>query len=115
MTVRVGILAGKPEVNVVRFSGRLDTTSSEAAQPVILGALEKSIAGVLLHMSSLEFVSSAGLRVLLMLMKKAAADGKQVAVVDAQPAIYKIFKVAGLDKIFHFFENETDALRQLWP
>jgi len=115
MTVRVGILAGKPEVNVVRFSGRLDTTSSEAAQPVILGALEKSAAGVLLHMSSLEFVSSAGLRILLMLMKKAGAEGKHVAVIDAQPAIYKIFKVAGLDKIFRFFEDEADALKQLWP
>lgn len=115
MDIRIAVAEDKPEVNVVRLSGRLDATTCEAAQPVILGALEKGTAGIILHMASLDFISSAGLRILLMLIKNAAAEGKRTAIVGVQPSIYKIFKIAGLDKIFRFFENESDALRELWP
>ena len=115
MDIRVAVAAGKPAVNVVRISGRLDATTCEAAQPVILGAMDKSTAGMILVMTSLDFISSAGLRIMILLMKKAAAEGKRVALVGVQPTIYKIFKIAALDKVFRFFENEGEAVRELWP
>ena len=115
MDIRVAVAAGKPEVNVVRISGRLDAVTCKAGEPVILGALDKGAAGVILNMASLDFISSAGLRIMITLMKKAAADGKRVAMVGVQPTIYKIFKIAALDKVFRFFENEGEAVRELWP
>lgn len=115
MDVAVMVAAGKPEVNVVRLSGRLDAATYEAAQPVIVEALEKGPAGIILNMGSLDFISSAGLRTMLIVWKKAAADGKQIAMVDVQPSIYKIFKIAALDKVFRFFDNEGEAIRELWP
>ena len=114
MTIEVTVAAGKPEVNVVRLSGRLDATTYEAAQPVILEALEKSPAGMILNMGALNFISSAGLRTMIIVWKKAAADGKQIAMVDVQPPIYKIFKIAALDKVFRLFDNEGEAIRELW-
>jgi anti-anti-sigma factor len=114
MNIKVTVAAGKPGINVVRLSGRLDATTCEAAQPVIVEALEKGPAGMILNMESLDFISSAGLRIMLIIWKKAAADGKQIAMVDVQPSIYKIFKIASLDKGFRFFDNEGDAIRELW-
>jgi anti-anti-sigma factor len=114
MDIGIAGAAGKPEVNVVRISGRLDATTCEAAQPVLLGALDKGAAGIVLNMASLDYISSAGLRIMLMLMKKAAADVKLIAIVGIQPPIYKIFKISALDKFFHFFENEDEAVRELW-
>jgi anti-anti-sigma factor len=115
MDIKVTVAEGKPGVNVVRISGRLDAMTYEAAQPVILEALEKSTAGMILNLGSLDFISSAGLRTMLIVWKKAAADGKPVAVVDVQPSIYKIFKIAALDKVFRFFDDEGEAIRELWP
>jgi stage II sporulation protein AA (anti-sigma F factor antagonist) len=115
MDIGITVAAGKPEVNVVRISGRFDATTYEAAQPVILEALEKGAAGMILNMGSLDFISSAGLRTMILIWKKAAADGKRVAMVDVQPSIYKIFKIAALDKVFLFFENEDEAVRKVWP
>jgi anti-anti-sigma factor len=115
MDIRVTVAAGKPEVNVVRISGRLDATTCEAAQPVILGAMEKGAAGMILNLASMDFISSAGLRIMIMLMKQAAADGKRIAMVGVQPSIYKIFKIAAMDKVFRFFEDEGEAVRGLWP
>ena len=115
MDIEVTVAAGKPEVNVVRLSGRLEAATYEAAQPVIVEALEKAPGGMILNMGSLDFISSAGLRTMLIVWKKAAADSKQIAMVDVQPSIYKIFKIAALDKIFRFFDNEGEAIRELWP
>ncbi len=115
MDIRTAVAVGRPDVKVVLLSGRLDATTSEAAQTLILGALEKGPVGIILQMAHLEFISSAGLRVLLLLSKNAATQGKRVAIVGAQPAIYKIFKIVDLDKSFRFFENEEDAIRELLP
>jgi anti-anti-sigma factor len=115
MDIGITVAAGKPGVNVVRLSGRLDATTYEAAQPVILEALEKGSAGMILSLESLDFISSAGLRTMLIVCKKAAADGKRIAMIDVQPQIYKIFKIAALDKLFRFFDNEGEAVRELWP
>ncbi len=115
MDIRVTDAAGKPEVKVVRIVGRLDAMTCEAAQPVIIGALDKGAAGMILNMASLDFISSAGLRIMLLLFKKAAAEKKRVALVSIQPSIYKIFKIAALDKAFRLFKDEDEAIKELWP
>jgi anti-anti-sigma factor len=115
MDIGVTVAAGKPEVNVVSLSGRLDATTYEAAQPAIVEALEKGSAGMILNMGALDFISSAGLRTMLVVWKKATADGKKIAMVGVQPPIYKIFKIAALDKVFRFFDNEGEAIREMWP
>ena len=114
MAIEVTVAVGKPGVNVVRLSGRLDATTYEAALPVILEALEKGPVGMILNMGSLDFISSAGLRIMIIVWKKATADGKRIAMVDVQPSIYKIFKIAALDKVFRLFDNEGEAIRELW-
>jgi anti-anti-sigma factor len=115
MDIEITAATGKPEVNVVRISGRLDAATYEAAQPVILEALGKGPAGLILNMGDLDFMSSAGLRTMLIVWKQATAEGKRIAMVDVQPQIYKIFKISALDKVFRFFDNEGDAIRELWP
>jgi len=115
MDIAVHVVAEKPGVSVVRMSGRLDTATYEASQPVMLEALEKAAAGIIMDLEFLEFISSAGLRVMLILGKQAHGNGKRIALINVQPPIYKIFKIAGLDKVFHFFEDESEALRQLSP
>lgn len=115
MDIGVTVAAGKPEVNVVRIAGRLDATTYEAAQPVIADALAKSSSGIILSLGGLDFISSAGLRVMIIVSKQAAAEGKKLAVIDVQPAIYKIFKISAFDKIIRFFDNENEAVREVWP
>lgn len=115
MNIEVSAVPENPGIFVVRMSGRLDAVTSEEAQPVVAQALEQGAAGLILHMGGLEFISSAGLRVMITVWKQASAGGKRIAVVGVQPPIYKIFKIAALDKMFRFFDNEGEALRELWP
>ena len=115
MEIGISVAAEKPGVEILRLSGRLDGETYLAAQPIMLEALGRAATGIIINLESLTFISSAGLRVMIVVGKQALSDGKRVALVSVPPAIYKIFKIACLDKVFHFYENEGEALLQLEP
>jgi stage II sporulation protein AA (anti-sigma F factor antagonist) len=104
-----------PKVMVVSLTGNLDTRTSPAARLKIVEALEQSAIGLLMDLSALQFISSAGISVLLDVNKKAQDGGKKVGLCRAQPSVYKLFKITELDKVLRFFEEEEDALQALWP
>jgi len=105
----------RPGVEVVAISGRLDTGTADDALNVMSEAMERSAAGIIIDIGGMEFVSSAGLRILLMTGKKANALQKKMAIVRSRPQVYKIFKISALDKVLAFFDSEPEALQALWP
>ena len=114
MAVEVRANDVNPDVKVVLLSGRLDMATADEASPVMLQALEDSQAGIVVNLAEVAFMSSSGLRMLIAACQRSQASGKQIALIGSQPAIYKIFKVASLDKMFKFFETEDEAIQALW-
>jgi len=115
MDIGTTVNEAKPGVEILTVSGRLDGETFEAAQPLMIEALGRAERGLIMNLESLTFISSAGLRVMITVGKKALGDGKRVALVRVQPPIYKIFKIACLDKVFHFYDDEDEAFRQVTP
>ncbi len=82
----------------VALSGRLDTTTA----PVFEKELKESLNGVTdltLDFSSLEYISSAGLRVLLSAQKLLNASGGAMKIVGANEIVKEIFEVTGFSDI----------------
>ncbi len=102
-----------PDITVLSLGGRLDLEAVEEASPVLRSALEQSAAGMVVDLRQVEFISSSGFRMLLVAYQEAQLAGKALALVHPQPAVYKIFKVAGLDKKFSFFDEQSDAVQSL--
>jgi len=75
--------------------------------------LEQTTAGMVIDLRQVDFISSSGLRMLLSIFQAAERAGKTLALAHPQPAVYKIFKVAGLDTQWSFFDNPSDAVRAL--
>src|SRR5579862_3855292 len=93
------------EVVIVKLAGRLD---SSAAQPA-----EESFARVLatgtrlaIDLSRLDYISSAGLRVLLVVAKKVQQAQGKVVLFGLPPNVREVFTISGFDKIFAI---QTDA------
>ena len=82
--------------DVVVISGRLDAAQSAAAQAF----LDQVQGKVTLDCSALEYISSAGLGVLLKTQKRAMASGKGLKLVNVNRHIQDIFRYAGFDRIF---------------
>ena len=86
----------KAEDGRVAFSGRLDAAQSPKAQ-AFLDALPDPGA---IDLSALEYISSAGLGVLLRTHKRLMASGGKLRLHNVGNHIYDIFKYSGFDQLF---------------
>ena len=97
-------------------SGRLDHASAEAFQvalePILVAAAGLNGA-VVLDLSAVDYVSSVGLRVIMMAAKHLRARKARIAAVALQPVVQEIFKIARFNHVVELFPSLPDALKQL--
>ena len=84
------------EQGVVLMSGRLDAAQAERAQ-VFMDQVEEPHT---IDFAELDYISSAGLAVLLRTQKHLMAKGSGLRIVNISPQIMDIFRYAGFDQIF---------------
>lgn len=82
---------------VVALEGRLDTVTAPQLETQLKDSLE-GVASLTLDMEKLEYISSAGLRVLLSAQKRMTAQG-DMKIVHANETIMEIFEVTGFSDI----------------
>ena len=80
----------------VVLTGRLDAAHAPAAQQFLDGVS----GSVVLECGRLEYISSAGLGVLLKTQKRLLKDGGRLRLVGASRHLCDIFQFSGLDKVF---------------
>jgi anti-sigma B factor antagonist len=115
MTIALSASTVNPRVNILALSGRLSVETEAQVQPQLMEAIKQSPHGLVLDLEAVAFVSSAGLRMLIVVYKSAATSGTKVAMIRPSPEIYKLFKLAALDLTFNVFENEADAVKAIGP
>jgi len=79
---------------VLSLSGRLDTITSPKLQRILSEEIQQSDV-VELDFADVDYVSSAGLRVLLSGEKSSKASGKTMTLKNVSPEIMKIFEITG--------------------
>ena len=82
---------------IISLSGRLDTITSPQQEEEINRNSFDEIETVTLNMRELEYISSAGLRVVLKLHKKMTAQGGQLKLINVNDMIMEIFTMTGMD------------------
>ncbi len=102
-----------PAMTVVSISGRLDAVTSGEAEKKIGQVLEKGQSKILISLSGLDYISSAGLRILLVAAKKARQHNITIALCDLNSKVREVFDLSGFSSIFTIFESEQAALEKL--
>lgn len=82
------------------FSGRLDTPSAVSAQQDIIPLLEHADKVITIDCSSLEYISSSGLRLLLTIRKETATKGGKVIITNINEDIRRVFMMTGFYNLF---------------
>jgi stage II sporulation protein AA (anti-sigma F factor antagonist) len=100
-------------VSICSLSGQLDSRAATAFERQLTTELGEGPDCLLIDCRELEFITSAGLRVLLMLGKRLDADGGCLALCALNPATRQVFDIAGFSGIFPIQETREDALRWL--
>ena len=85
-----------PEAGQVRLSGRFDAAQVEKARAVFDLVNDTTV----VDFRELDYISSAGLGILLMTQRRLRESGKSLKLINMNKHIRDVFQYAGFDKIF---------------
>ena len=97
-------------VTVLGFSGNLDTSTAPEAEDKINGLMEGGASKILINFENLNYISSAGLRVLLATAKKMMTTGGELKICSLNKTVQEVFDISGFSTILSLVANEADAL-----
>jgi anti-anti-sigma factor len=98
------------DVVIVRLAGRLDSGAARSAEDGFNAALAGGTPRLAVDMTKLDYISSAGLRVLLVVAKKVQQAKGKVALFGLSPNVREVFSVSGFDTIFAIQPDSAAAL-----
>ena len=98
---------------IVDVEGRVDGTNAMDFQAALEGAIEQSDLGVVMDMGQLQYISSAGLRVILLVAKSLQKQNAKLMGCSLSESVREIFAISGFDKIVPVHDSRADALKAL--
>jgi anti-sigma B factor antagonist len=90
-------------------AGRIDASNAARIESELLAAIELSGSALIIDLGQLSYMSSAGLRVMLVAAKRAKAAGGKAVIQGAQPAVAEVLKMSGFDRIIPLAADEAAA------
>ena len=100
---------------VLEIKGRLDGLASPELEKTIQAALNARPPGLVLDFTAVEFVSSAGLRVLLSASKRCRQQGTKLALFSIKGNIAEVFDMGGLTAFLPNYPDRAAALLAVRP
>lgn len=97
--------------SILRLDGRLDAVTSPILERKINSLIEEKHYRILLDFLRVDYLSSAGIRLLLSITKKLRAKKGDLALFAVNDEVMEIIKMAGFDKIFLIFSTEQEAFQ----
>ena len=97
-------------VLIFRLDGRLDATSSPQLETTITQQIDGGQKKILLDFGRVDYLSSAGMRLLLSLTRRLSKEEGKLAMCTINDDVMEIIKVAGFEKILNIYPTEQEAL-----
>ena len=98
---------------VIAVKGRLDMITSREYEAACAPVCEGAGGGVVVDLRQLEYISSAGLRSLLVLAKAVKSAGGALVLCCLAPAVRDVMTISGFDNILPLAADRTAALQLL--
>ncbi|WP_213307598.1 STAS domain-containing protein [Paraburkholderia sacchari] len=99
-------------VLAIAVSGRLDSTTAGELEAVLPERVQNT-QRVLLDLTDVQYVSSAGLRVMLKAAKVAKGTGHELVLAGLAAPVREVFQVIGFDSLFSILPDRAAALAAL--
>jgi anti-anti-sigma factor len=109
-TPNAGLVAG---TTLVTPKGRIDATTSGQLERMLRGAIEAAQRFVLVDLSQVTYISSSGLRVLLVAAKELHQRDGSLVLCCLQPSVNRVVQMTGFAEIFPLYGTRDAALQAL--
>lgn len=101
------------EVVTLVLKGRLDAATSSQFEASLIGCIDKGDKRFIIDFAALDYISSSGLRVLLMGAKRLRESKGKIVIASPQPHVKDVFDIAGFSSIFPIFSTRADAAKSV--
>lgn len=101
------------DITIVAFAGSLDSATAPLAQQALDGILTSGGRKIVVDFTGLDYISSAGLRVLLGTAKRLRGAGGALRLFGLNETVGEVFQISGFSTILAVFATEVAALEGL--
>ena len=101
------------ETLIARAEGRIDGTNARDFENAMTAVIDESDRAVIIDFENLAYISSAGLRSLLLIGKELWNRDAKLALCSLSASIREVFEISGFDKIIPIHGSRTEALKSL--
>jgi anti-anti-sigma factor len=98
------------DILVLDMTGRLDTSTSGRAHDAIVDFANAKPKRVVLNLDKLEYVSSAGLRVILTLAKLLQTSNGEMKICRANGSVNEVLQTSGFNSLIKIVDDEEAAI-----
>ena len=97
-------------LSVVNISGRIDAASAPELEEALEKLRKDGFKNLVLDMGEVTFISSSGLRVMLIARKAAKRGRGRVVIAQPSERVIDTLDIAGLDVLFETYEDRESAI-----
>ncbi|MDY6971401.1 MAG: STAS domain-containing protein [Thermodesulfobacteriota bacterium] len=97
----------------IAFKGRIDAMSSAAIQKEFDGLTMAGERMIVADLSGVNYISSAGLRVFLVVQRKLRRVGGEIILFNLDKHVMDVFNVSGFDQLFRIFSTGDEVMSSL--
>jgi anti-sigma B factor antagonist len=98
-------------VNTFKLRGRLDSNTSQSFEKRLLEAISDGARSVIIDFKELDYISSAGLRVILKATKTIKRQDGKIMLCAMQDYVKEVFEIAGFDSFLPIVPTLEDAFK----
>lgn len=95
---------------VLMAEGRVDGTNATEFQNAMKSVIDENDRAVILDLQDLTYISSAGLRVVLLIAKDLQRQGAKMAACALTDPVKEVFVISGFDKIIPIHDSQDAAI-----
>jgi anti-anti-sigma factor len=105
------------DCQLVSVRGRVDHTNSDQFQQGLTAAAREVPpgGGMVVDLGGLEFITSAGLRALLLAQRTVSAAGSRLVVCGIEGVVREVFRIARFDVLLSVADSTEQAIAQISP
>lgn len=97
-------------VTLFEINGRIDSTNATELGDALNAAVDAGRAQIVVDLSNVEYMSSAGLRELVTALKKVKRGTGDLRLAAPSERVMEVLELAGLDSIFEIYSNQVEAV-----
>ena len=100
------------EIDIFKLHGDLNSNTSPQFEEKIFAAIHNGSKKMIIDFEDLDYISSAGLRVIVKTAKNLKRSEGKVVLCSMQDYVKEVFEVAGFDAFLNIVSTMDDAMNQ---